>query len=62
VGTPLMGYIVCRSDTGACQTLPATALTTTFDLLQRKTSYTFTVRATNSAGTGASTSVTARTK
>jgi hypothetical protein len=61
-GAALTSYVACRTDNNACQTLPAGTPTATFSSLQRKTSYTFTVRATNSAGTGAAARVTVRTK
>jgi hypothetical protein len=61
-GAPVTGYVACRQDTGACQTVSASTTTATFSPLARKTSYTFRVHATNSAGTGVAASVTARTK
>lgn len=61
-GDPLTGYVACRRDTGACVTLPVSTRTTTFSSLARRTSYTFTVRATNSVGTGPAASTTIRTK
>ena len=61
-GAAVSGYLACRTDTGTCRTLPAGATTTTFDGLQRKTAYTFTVRAVNSAGAGPSAQVTVRVK
>jgi hypothetical protein len=61
-GSPVTGYVACRTGGATCQTLPATATTATFGSLNRKTSYTFTVRATNSVGTGAAATVSVRTK
>ena len=55
-------YVACRTDNNVCQRVPADALTATFASLQRKTSYTFSVRATNTAGTGAAATFTVRTK
>jgi hypothetical protein len=61
-GAPVTGYVACRTDTGACQSVAASTTTATFSSLARKTSYSFTVRATNSAGTGAAATVTVRTR
>jgi hypothetical protein len=59
-GSPVTGYVACRTDTGTCSTVTGT--TATFSGLQRKTAYGFTVRAVNAVGTGAAAQVTVRTK
>lgn len=62
-GSPVTGYQACRSDSpSSCITVAATTMSATFDQLARKTSYSFTVRALNSAGTGEAAAVTTRTK
>jgi hypothetical protein len=61
-GAPLTGYAACGVTGGGCVTVSPTTTTVTFSSVRSKTSYSFTVAATNSAGTGAAASVTVRTK
>ena len=61
-GAPVSSYLACRAGTTSCLTVSATTTTATFDGLARKTAYTFTVRAANSAGSGTAATVSATTK